>query len=277
MKPKIKVFVIVLVIAVIAGAAFLIFQKLDNYNEQKIEAEYLKKDLPSYSSINIISDFKEKDNNTLDAVKEAVRLGSDTVTLDLCFDKNNRPVITDSYDKINDDSLTLEELFKFLQSDKYAYVQLNLRLRQLGSTEIFNKLVSDNSMSGRIIVSGIDKSRYGILQGDKIAANVFYDYAPSGSPEEALTEIKQMIAQYNITGIIIENKNITEELIETLNNSGISYIVKDVNKKSEMYKAIDIGVGFIQTKNAAELNELYENWKQITQEKIDKEIISNVK
>ncbi|MBQ7595892.1 MAG: hypothetical protein IJU45_04420 [Clostridia bacterium] len=272
MKPKTKALIIAAAVLIAAAAAVFVFNKISIKKENAVEAEYLKKNLPPYSSVEIISDFAQKDNNTLTAFKEAVRSGADIVTLDLCFNSDNDPVICSSYNKITDSSLPLSELFETMNTDEYKDIRLNLRLQHLGSTDTFNTLAAENNMSGRVIVSGIDKERYGIIQGDKIAANIYYYYTPQKDCEKSAEEIKQIVSQYDIEGVIIEYKNITDELIETLNNAGISYIISGVNKKSEMYRAIDLGIGLIQTKNTSQLSEIYNKWKDATVNNIDDEI-----
>ena len=272
MNPKLKGVILAFIIVIIAGAAALIFHQISIRKENAAEAEYLKKNLPSYSSITIISDFKEKDNNTLTAFKEAVRTGADIVTLDLCFNDAGDPMICSDYSKITDNTLPLSELFRVINTDEYKNIRLNLRLRQLGSLETFNKLISENAMSGRVILSGIDKERYGIIQGDKIAADLFYRYKPQKDIDKTIEEIRQLFAEDGIDGVIIDYKDISAELADSLNNSGMSFIVSGVNKKSDMFKAVDMGISLIQTQDTAQLKEIYTKWKEATVNNIDEEI-----
>lgn len=272
MNPKLKGVILAFIIIIIAGAGALIFHQISIRKENAAEAEYLKKNLPSYSSITIISDFKEKDNNTLTAFKEAVRTGADIVTLDLCFNDAGDPMICSDYSKITDNTLPLSELFRVINTDEYKNIRLNLRLRQLGSLETFNKLISENAMSGRVILSGIDKERYGIIQGDKIAADLFYRYKPQKDIDKTIEEIRQLFAEDGIDGVIIDYKDISAELADSLNNSGMSFIVSGVNKKSDMFKAVDMGISLIQTQDTAQLKEIYTKWKEATVNNIDEEI-----
>ena len=272
MNPKLKGVILAFIIVIIAGAAALIFHHISIRKENAAEAEYIKKNLPSYSSITIISDFKEKDNNTLTAFKEAVRTGADIVTLDLCFNDAGDPMICSDYSKITDNTLPLSELFRVINTDEYKNIRLNLRLRQLGSLETFNKLISENAMSGRVILSGIDKERYGIIQGDKIAADLFYRYKPQKDIDKTIEEIRQLFAEDGIDGVIIDYKDISAELADSLNNSGMSFIVSGVNKKSDMFKAVDMGISLIQTQDTAQLKEIYTKWKEATVNNIDEEI-----
>ncbi len=272
MNPKLKGVIIAFIIVIIAGAGALIFHQISIRKENAAEAEYLKKNLPSYSSITIISDFKEKDNNTLTAFKEAVRTGADIVTLDLCFNDAGDPMICSDYSKITDNTLPLSELFRVINTDEYKNIRLNLRLRQLGSLETFNKLISENAMSGRVILSGIDKERYGIIQGDKIAADLFYRYKPQKDIDKTIEEIRQLFAEDGIDGVIIDYKDISAEMADSLNNSGMSFIVSGVNKKSDMFKAVDMGISLIQTQDTAQLKEIYTKWKEATVNNIDEEI-----
>ena len=272
MNPKLKGVILAFIIVIIAGAGALIFHQISIRKENAAEAEYLKKNLPSYSSITIISDFKEKDNNTLTAFKEAVRTGADIVTLDLCFNDAGDPMICSDYSKITDNTLPLSELFRVINTDEYKNIRLNLRLRQLGSLETFNKLISENAMSGRVILSGIDKERYGIIQGDKIAADLFYRYKPQKDIDKTIEEIRQLFAEDGIDGVIIDYKDISAELADSLNNSGMSFIVSGVNKKSDMFKAVDMGISLIQTQDTAQLKDIYTKWKEATVNNIDEEI-----
>ena len=127
-------------------------------------------------------------------------------------------------------------------------------------------------MSGRVILSGIDKERYGIIQGDKIAADLFYRYKPQKDIDKTIEEIRQLFAEDGIDGVIIDYKDISAELADSLNNSGMSFIVSGVNKKSDMFKAVDMGISLIQTQDTAQLKEIYTKWKEATVNNIDEEI-----
>ena len=52
----------------------------------------------------------------------------------------------------------------------------------------------------------------------------------------------------------------------------MSFIVSGVNKKSDMFKAVDMGISLIQTQDTAQLKEIYTKWKEATVNNIDEEI-----
>lgn len=255
----------------------IIFAVGHKKNEDKIN-EYLNQRFETYGEMNIISDASVVDgkSNTLAGIKEAARLGADTVTLDLCFNSDDVPLICSNYDEISKNTLKLEEAFELLNNKKYLPLRLNLRIKQLGSLSTLNELILKYNMKGRVIISGLDKSRYGLISGEDTAAGLFFDYEPKSSTKKSLKEIISLHKQYGISGVIIKCTDITAELAEKLNQRGIVFIVSGADEEMDMYSALSSGAGNIQTAYPDRLNELCEKWKQSTREKIEKSILDEM-
>ncbi len=277
-KLKKKLLIAVPALLIAAVLCVLLVHGIIQKRNAALEESYLQKDLASYSKIHIIAEDIRVDGkaDTLAAFKEAARLGADSVTLDLCFRTDGTPVICRSFDEITKDTLQLAQILKLMQEPQYANVSLHLRLRQLVAPDVFNALLAKYKMTDRVYLSGIDKSRYGILTGDQTAADVFYDYAPADDPETAVEEIRSLCTQYGVDGVILENGDASDALIESLNEAGIPYILRGVDQKKAMYKAIDRGVFLIETKDPAQLSTIFENWKTATQKRIDASVLDEL-
>ncbi|MCQ2472404.1 MAG: hypothetical protein MJ147_10260 [Clostridia bacterium] len=245
--------------------------------EKKINS-YLDSPFETYGEMNIIADSADVDSgkNSLAGIKEAHRLGADTVTLDLCFNSNDVPVITDDYDSISKSTLKLEDVFKLLTDSKYSSLRVNLRIRQLGSLKKFNELFSKYDVSGRVMLSGIDKDRYALISGESTPAALFFDYTPKGDAKKSLNEILSLQKEYGISGVIIDLKDMNTELSEKLNQRGIIYIVSGADEEMEMYSVLGSGASNIETAHPDQLKEVCFKWKESTRENMDKSILNEL-
>ena len=275
-KKNIAIFAAAVAV-LIALVCVIVFAVSHKQKENRVD-EYLNQRFETYGEMNIIADAAVVDgkSNTLAGIKEAARLGADTVTLDLCFNSDDVPLVCSDYDDISKDTLKLEDAFKLLNEEKYLTLRLNLRIKQLGSLEKFNGLIAAYNMSGRVILSGIDKNRYGLISGESTAAGLFFDYEPKLKAAKSLNEILDMQEKYGISGVIIKSTDITEELASKLNQRGIVFIVGGADEEMDMYSALSSGAGNIQTAYPDKLNELCKKWKESTREKIEKSILDEL-
>lgn len=271
--PLIAVLAVIILLIIIFSA-----KAVHRKNEQKQIDAYLNQKIETYGKINIVSDAAliDGEKNTIAGVKEAFRLGAETITLDLCFNENDVPVICDDYDSIKKDTLKLEEVFKLLKDEKYSDLRINLRLRQLGSLNKFNDLLKKYKMSGRVIISGINKNRYSLISGSSTAAGVFFDYVPSKNRKDALNEIIALKKEYNIAGVIISCKDITQELVETLNQRGITFIIGKTDTELDMYAVLSSGANNIETSAPEKLKDVYSLWKERTRDSVNKSVLNKL-
>ena len=244
---------VAVVIAAVCVIAFTVGHKRD---ENKVD-EYLNQRFETYGEMNIIADAAEVDGkiNTLAGIKEAARLGADTVTLDLCFNSSDVPVICENYDDITKDTLTLEEVLKLLGDEKYSALKINLRIKQLSSLDKFNELLAKYDMSGRVIISGIDKNRYSLISGEDTAAGLFFDFNPPHNPKKAKKEIKMVLKLlhidykcediekfYNLKskGLIISNhlSGIDPLILIAISDKPITFISKSENLKVPFLRTV---------------------------------------
>lgn len=273
-----KIIIAVVIVLALIAITVLSVNAIKAKKEKDAINDYLSQRIETYGEINIMSAAAVIDGkkNTVAGIKEAFRLGADTVTVDLCFNENDVPVICEKYDDINKETLKLEDVFKLLKDEKYSDLKLNLRLRQLSSLEKFNALLKKYDMSGRVIISGINSNRYSMISGNSTSAGVFFDYAPQKDRKKSLNEINGLRKEYNISGVIISCDNITKELAETLNQRGITYIISGTDEELDMYSVLSSGANNIETSSPEKLLEVYSLWKEKTRENIDKEILEKL-
>lgn len=267
-----------LVLIVVLASVFSVKIFKDKIKQKRID-EYLNQNVETYGELNVISDAVVIDGkkNTVAGIKEAIRLGADVITLDLCFDSKDIPYICDDYDKISDDGIKLEEIFTLLRDKKYSTIKLNLRLNQLGSLKNFNDLIKKYDMNGRVIISGLDKKRYNMLNCSETSAAVFFDCVPENNIKKATEQIFSLYDDYGISGVIISCNDITPELVEKLNQHGKTFIISDADDELSMYAAINSGANNIETSSPDKLIEIYKAWKDRTREKVEKSIINELK
>lgn len=276
-NKKLTAIIAVCLVAVIIAVCVLAGAIVNVVHQKKIKA-FLDSKFETNGEMNVISDSADVDGgkNSIAGIKEAHRLGADTVTLDLCFNGSDVPVIADDYDSINKDTLKLEEVFKLLTDEKYQNLMLNLRIKQLGSLKKFNELFLKYDVSGRVMISGIDKDHYSLISGDATSAALFFDYVPKADSKESLDEILSLQKDYGISGVIINLKDINSELSEKLNQRGIIYIVSGADDELSMYSVLGTGAYNIETAYPDQLKEVCFKWKESTREKMDKSILDEL-
>lgn len=279
LNKKKKAAVIAAAVILIAAVTVSVFIIKNRKTEKEI-SQYLQNPPDLYGELCVIADSAEVDKNrySVAGFKEAVRLGADTVTLDICFDSDGTPVVCRDFDDITDSALRLEQILELTAGDEeYSAVNLNLRLRQLNTLETLNSLLQKYHVESRVIISGIDRDRYSLISGDDTCANLFFDYEVKGSAEQATAEIAQLQKEYNISGVIIDAKNLDAALTQSLVQNGIPFIVSGADSDIEIYRVLSLGANLIQTNSPERLNEIYESWKKSALSQMDKSIADSLK
>lgn len=274
MKSKKKI--AIPVIAVILGVICILLCVYPRIINNLLIKEYQSQKLELYSQLNIVSDSFPVDGNpdSLSGFKEAVRLGADTVTMNLCFKNDGTPVICENYDLLTDDTLKAEEIFKLMNEDNYIDTKVNFRIRQLGSLTVFNFLISEYDLSDRVILSGIDESRYSLLHGTDTPAGLYFDYNANDDINACVEEVNTMIADYGIRGVIVDDAD--AQLVDAFCQKGISFIVSDVDDEIDMYRLMSYGAYYLETDNPDKMSEIYASRQTSTLDDLDKSILDEL-
>ncbi len=276
-KPKGPVVAISVVCAVMVALAVGIPAVSSLHNNKLIE-QYTQNNLELYAPLNVITDCAEIDGieHSLAGIKEAARLGADTVTVDLCFRTDGTPVIADDYTNINESTLKAEDVFELICSEKYSKLNINFRLRQLSSLSEFNRLVNESGVAKRVMISGIDSKRYSLISGADTPVKVYFDFVPDGNTDKDVEAVDQLMSDYHLGGIVIKAKDASPELIEALSKKGVPYIISEVEKEVEMYLTMSYGAYAIETDSPQLLKKAYKSWKELSVSRLDASLLDEL-
>lgn len=279
MKAEKKGIVIISAVIAIAVVTTIILIPLLRHNSV---SGYMKEDIKNVDNISLISRCSEigGKKNSVAGVKESVRLGANAVIVDLCFRKDGTPVITDNYSNA-DSAETVEELFKAMSEDKFRKIGIYLNLVQLSDISKLNTLAVSYNMLDRLFLIGIDSDRYDLISSDDTIIPILLDYT-FGSDELASVKSGKfkrpdILEEKGASGLVLDNSQITPELVETLNDYGIIFLVDGVDGTAEMCKTILNGTGNIIVTDIKEARETLDKWTEKIQERYKKSVDKSIK
>lgn len=259
-KTGIIIACLIIVSAVIASIVFvpIITDSISVRN-------YMAQDIKNVDNVVLVAECPEVDGQaqSIAGVKEAVRLGADAVKVDLCFRADNTPVITDNYEN-NNDADTVEKLFSELNDEKYKSVKLYLNIVQLSSLTELNRLTVEYNMVGRVYIIGIDKSHYGLVTSDSTIVPFLlkYDFTKEDirSIEEGKFQAPGCINEYGAAGLEIDAKYSTPEIVSTLDDFGIPFIVSGIGSSAEFCEMLLNGATTVIVDNIKPIKDLLDGW-----------------
>ena len=279
MKAEKKGIVIISAVIAIAVVTTIILSPLLRH---KSVSGYMKEDIKNVDNISLISRCSEigGKKNSVAGVKESVRLGANAVIVDLCFRKDGTPVITDNYSNA-DSAETVEELFKAMSEDKFRKIGIYLNIVQLSDISKLNTLAVSYNMLDRLFLIGIDSDRYDLISSDDTIIPILLDYT-FGSDELASVKSGKfkrpdILEEKGASGLVLDNSQITPELVETLNDYGIIFLVDGVDGTAEMCKTILNGTGNIIVTDIKEARETLDKWTEKIQERYKKSVDKSIK
>ena len=93
------------------------------------------------------------------------------------------------------------------------------------------------------------------------------------------TDIKRpdILEEKGASGLVLDNSQITPELVETLNDYGIIFLVDGVDGTAEMCKTILNGTGNIIVTDIKEARETLDKWTEKIQERYKKSVDKSIK
>ena len=278
MKAEKKGIVIISAVIAIAVVTTIILIPLLRHNSV---SGYMKVDIKNVDKISLISRCSEigGKKNSVAGVKESVRLGANAVIVDLCFRKDGTPVITDNYSNA-DSAETVEELFKAMSEDKFRKIGIYLNIVQLSDISKLNTLAVSYNMLDRLFLIGIDSDRYDLISSDDTIIPILLDYT-FGSDELASVKSGKfkrpdILEENGASGLVLDNSQITPELVETLNDYGIIFLVDGVDGTAEMCKTILNGTGNIIVTDIKEARETLDKWTGKIQERYKKSVDKSI-
>lgn len=234
--------------------------------------KYIGQDIKNVDNIVLVAECPETDGKTqsVAGVKEAVRLGADAVRVNLCFRSDDTPVITDRYEN-NAQADTVEELFAAMNEEKYKDVRIYLNIVQLSSLTELNSLAVKYNMIGRVYLIGIDESHYGLVTSDSTIVPFLLKYNFTQEDLQNIADGKfsapECIAKYGASGLEIDEKFATEEIVSTLDNFGIPFIVSGVDSVDSYCKVLVSGAATVIVDDIKKSSDILDSWIEVMRER----------
>lgn len=271
MKSKKRIIACAVILAV-SVIAVIIFPFIRNAADNGVIRKYTAQDLKNVDNVILLSDCVEVDGNTnsIAGVKEAVRLGAKAVTVDLCFRKDGTPVITDNYEN-SESATTVEELYTALNGEDYKDIRIYFNIVQLSGMTKLNSLTVRYNMVGRTYIIGIDESHYGIITSDSTIIPFLLKYQLTKEDKSAVADgtfsSPACIAQYGASGIEIDAKDATPEVIQTLNDFGIPFIVSGIDSVNSFCQTLLNGASTVYVADIKQSSDILDEWTVSMQER----------
>lgn len=244
--------------------------------------KYLKEDLKNIDNISLIAHCTEVDgvSNSVAGFKESVRLGANAVIVDLCFNKVGVPVMCENY-TLAENSESVESLFKAMTNEKYNKIKVYLKIVQLSDISLLNSLAVKYNLIDRLFLIGIDKDHYGLIDTDDTIIPFLLNYKFSenelDSVKDGSFESPKIIEEYGATGLVINKSQITAELVDTLNDFGIIFIVDGIESKPELCKVLINNAVNAVVPDIAESKELLDTWAADMQSRYKASVEKSIK
>lgn len=266
MKSKKRGIFIACIVIVVIAVLFAVFYPFIADGLGIITANrYIGQDLKNVDNIVLIAECPEVDgvSQSISGIKEAVRLGADAVKVDLCFRTDGTPVITDKYEN-NADADTVEDLFIGMNEEKYRDIRIYFNIVQLSSLTELNRLTVKYNMVDRIYLMGIDESHYGLVTSDSTIVPFLlkYDFTQEDirSIEEGLFSAPDCIAEYGAGGLEIDCRFATEQIVTTLDDFGIPFIVSGIGSLEDLCKALLSGATHVVVDDIRMSADMLNDW-----------------
>lgn len=271
-NKKLGILIACVLVVVIAVASVVTAPLIKSASENSAVRKYTSQNLKNVDNVILLSHCIEIDGktNSVAGVKEAVRLGAQAVAVDLCFRKDGTPVITDNYENV-DSATTLEELYIALSSDSFNEVQLYLNIVQLAEMGKLNALTVDHNMVGRTLITGIDEAHYGMITGDNTIIPFLLKYELTKDDKDAISDgrfsVPECIAQYGASGLEISTKDASAEVICTLNDFGIPFIVSGIDSIESFCETLLNGASTVYVDDIEKYAGILDDWTVSMQER----------
>ncbi|HAS37065.1 MAG TPA: hypothetical protein DCS04_00315 [Ruminococcaceae bacterium] len=279
MKPEKKSVVIISAILVIAVTATLVLIPLISRNSGN---RYMREDLRNVDNVTLISHCIEINGvkNSVAGFKECVRLGAKGVIVDLCFKKDGTPVISDSYSTA-DSAETVEDLFKAMSDGKYKEISVYFNIIQLSDLSRLNSLAVSYNILDRVFLIGIDSEHYDLINTDDTIIPFLLDYNFKDSDLDALKKGSftrpDILDKYGATGLVLPSSQISEELVEALNDYGILYIVNVADESSDMCQTLLKGADNVIVPDIEKASRTMNEWTLEMQKRYKESVDKSIK
>lgn len=269
-------------IVLLALISVIFFPKIKLYMGNTRVYSYTGKDLQNVDNITLLAHSMtvEGSRNSVAGVKEAVRLGANGVSVDLCFRPDGTPVMTDSYENAASAPL-IEDLFAAMTDEKYIDVRIYLNIIQLSDLSELNRLTVEYNMISRLFLTGIDESHYGLITSDDTIIPFYLDYDVTAQDVSAMKDgtftVPEVLGTYGAIGFVIDRTDCSDKVISAFDDYGIPLIVKNINSGNQLCDALISNARTVYVSSIENSANILNGWIANMQERYESSVKSSLK
>lgn len=201
--------------------------------------------------------------NSIEFVKTAINRGANCVELDLSFDFNGIPYLCDDTEDINEKTLLLESVLKYLsETPEYNNIYIDLHLEDItADITVVDKLAEKYDFTDRIFLTNINLNQ-ALFINNQSDLEFYLDYEIIRKSDiEYINRVFNDISTSCATGIVCEYDDITEDMLNTLKENWIKISFEEVNSNYEIIESLTFSPCRIKTEYPHKVYEIVENWK----------------
>ena len=194
------------------------------------------------------------EENSLEYLNEAVKLGVEVIEFDVSFDGEQNPVL--AHDEPKGGEVTLEEAFAVVKAN--PHIRVNVDIKETTALDKIEKCAVEQGVLEQIFFTGVNDDFVQAVkeQTENIPyyLNVSVDKRKA-SDEAYLKEICDKVKESGAVGINFNYKGATKELVDYFHKEGLLVSIWTVDRELDMHKILTFAPDNITTRNPVKLME----------------------
>lgn len=185
------------------------------------------------------------EDNSIEAMEAGVRAGAGIIEFDLHFTGDGEPVLSHSEPEAEQAYVPLSDAFLFLSEHKN--IKANVDVKSVEYLEKIVPLAERFGVAEQIFMTGLDEN--GIPAAEEKCPGIPYYLNTSADKNTDLNALAEKAVQLGATGININHRYVTPELIKVCHKNGLLVSVWTVDELKRMLELAAMGADNITTRH----------------------------
>lgn len=189
-----------------------------------------------------------ENDNSLEAMEAAIRVGAEIVEFDLNFDENKNPVL--SHDDPEGGEVTLRQAFEFLK--KNPAVLANIDAKSTENIKSVKILAEEYTVEKQIFFTGVEEEDVEAVKSDcpGIPYYLNLDVKKSRACDTSyIEELAEKVIESGAVGINMHKRAVTKELCSLFRSKKLLVSVYTVDWDAEIYRVLAAAPDNITSRN----------------------------
>lgn len=204
---------------------------------------------------------KKNTPNTLSAIKNAAQSNCRNIQLDLMFNSKDEPVLTDDKNAVDKKTtVPLSEAFKTLKTS-FKNVDIVLKIHEVTNLERVQELAEQYEMLERLYFCGVNEDNVEYVNfktpNIRYMLDVNLDNNKLDDTAYAESRFELIKGAYSVN---LDFKKTSTKWIKVLTDRDIRVSVYNINRKVDVFKALNVNVQNIFTKDPTETQPIIREW-----------------